>query len=271
MRFGRRNYESRRRIRVWPLIVFGLFAVVYYNLNQETVPLTGRAQFVDVSMSQELALGISSYRQILRESDVLRNGSDVEFVKRVIDRLIPVVTERDFEWEVSVIRSEEANAFALPGGKIAVYTGILPIAKNEDGLATILGHEMAHAVARHGAERMTQNKLIQWGSLAASVSVGELEPQHQRLILAAIGAGTHFGMTLPFSRDHESEADYMGLIYMARACFNPEEAPKLWERMSSTGSRPPELLSTHPDPVSRSKRMKEWMKEALEVRSAHCE
>lgn len=269
MRFGRINYDSRRRIRIWPILVFGIFAVVYYNLNQETVPIIGRAQFVDVSMSQELALGVSSYRQVLQDSNVLSSGSEVQFVSRVVDRLIPVVTERDFEWEVSVIRSDEANAFALPGGKIAVYTGILPIAKNDDGLATILGHEMAHAVARHGAERMTQSKLIQWGSLAASVSVRELEPQHQRLILAAIGAGTHFGMTLPFSRDHETEADYMGLIYMARACFNPEEAPKLWERMNS-GSRPPELLSTHPDPINRSKRMKEWMAEALEIRKQNC-
>ena len=152
-----------------------------------------------------------------------------------------------------------------------VYTGILPIVENDDGLATVLGHEISHAVARHGAERMAHEKLAQFAGMAVAMSMQDMEPGTQRMVYGAFGLGSRFGILLPFSREHESEADYMGLIYLARACFNPEEAPKVWERMAKHGgSRPLEFLSTHPAPETRIQQFKRWMPEALVVRKKYC-
>lgn len=267
-----RNGRSGK-FRVWPLVLFACFFAFYYLSNQETVPITGRSQLVDMSREQEVALGLQSFREVLSKSRIVSKGPEVEFVRSVASKLIPVVQEVKFDWDFRVIESFQANAFALPGGKVAVYTGILPIVKNEDGLATVLGHEIAHAVARHGAERMAQQKLGQWASLAVSMSVGEMEPGTRRLVHAAFGLGSQFGVMLPFSRKHESEADKMGLIYLARACFDPREAPKVWERMAghSSGAQPMEFMSTHPSPSTRIAQFKAWMPEALEIRKQHCE
>src|SRR5690606_26436710 len=166
------------------------------------------------------------------------------------------------KWEYSVIRSDQANAFALPGGKVAIYTGILPVAENADGLAVIMGHEVAHAIARHGAERMAQQQLLQWGQLAVGMAAGELDAGTQRMIMGAFGLGAQYGAILPFSRKHESEADYIGLLYVARACFDPREAPKLWQRMAKAASgsgQPAEFMSTHPSPDTRIRQFEEWM------------
>ncbi len=272
-------YRNRRtgKLRLWPLLLFGAFFAYYYFSHQEVVPITGRSQLVDITKEQEVALGLQSFKQVLSQADVLTSGPEVDLVNSVARRLIPVVKEADFDWDFRVIRSDQANAFALPGGKVAVYTGILPIVQNEDGLAAVLGHEIAHAVARHGAERMTQQKLTQWGTMAVSMSVGEMEPGTQRMVLGALGIGSQFGVLLPFSRKHESEADQMGLIYMSRACFNPKEAPKLWARMgahaeqaSGGGGRPPEFASTHPAAETRIAQFQEWMPEALAIRAEKC-
>ncbi|MCI5065339.1 M48 family metallopeptidase [bacterium] len=268
-----RALRSRRsgKLRVWPLLVFVAFVGFYYVSNQQEVPLTGRTQLVDMTRAQEVALGVQSYRKILSELDVVSVGPEVEFVQEVAELLVPVVEEADFSWEFSVARSPEANAFALPGGKVVVYTGILPIVGNRDGLATVLGHEMAHAVARHGAERMAQQKLAQWAGMAVSLSVGEMEPATQRMVLGAFGVGSRFGVLLPFSRKHESEADYMGLIYLARACFHPSEAPEVWRRMGQHAAhRQLEILSTHPAPETRVQQFQQWMPEALAVRREYC-
>jgi predicted Zn-dependent protease len=177
-----------------------------------------------------------------------------------------------FEWEFNVIDSPQANAFALPGGKTAVYTGLLPIAENHNGLAIVMGHEIAHAIARHGAERMAHQKLVQIGTLAASVAVGDMDVDTQRMVMGALGVGTQYGVLLPFSRDHESEADYMGLLFVARACFDPTEAPKLWQRMGemSQGRQPAEFMSTHPNHATRIKQFQEWMPDALALRQQYC-
>lgn len=269
----RRRSESSRggKLRILPLLLFAGFALYYVTVNKETVPITGRTHLVDISREQEAALGLQSYREVLQQSRVIQGGQDVDRIKSIGLRLSKVVESANFNWEFNLIESAEANAFCLPGGKVAVYTGILPVARNNDGLAVIMGHEIAHAVARHGAERMAQQRLKQIGSFAVGSSISELDTGTQRLIYGAYGLGTQFGIMLPYSRKHESEADYMGLIYVARSCFNPEEAPKVWERMLQANKGvPPEFLSTHPDPRTRIAQFREWMPEALQIRAEHC-
>ncbi|MDX1979169.1 MAG: M48 family metallopeptidase [Bryobacteraceae bacterium] len=221
----------RGRVMWLPLLLFGLYAAYYYFSNRQKVPLTGRTQLVDMSREQEAALGFQSYRQILASERIVRSGQAADLVKSIGARISKVSEDPGFEWEYNLIESDQANAFCLPGGKVAVYTGILPITKNVDGLAVVMGHEIAHAIARHGAERMAQEKLVRIGQMATGVAVGDMDPQTQHMIMGAFGLGAKFGMLLPFSREHESEADYMGLIYVAKTCFDPREAPKLWERM----------------------------------------
>ncbi len=276
---ARRNYRYARKgnrrggaLRLLPIVLFGLYLAYYYFSNQEEVPLTGRSQLVDISREQEKALGLQSYQQILSESQVLRSGQAVDLVREIGHRLAKVVdNDPGFEWEFNVIDSEQANAFALPGGKVAVYTGILPVVENVDGLSAVMGHEIAHAVARHGAERMAHQKLVQYGSMAASMALGSMDVGTQRMIMGAMGIGAQYGVLLPFSRKHESEADYMGLIYLARACFDPTEAPKIWQRMAEQSKgQPQEFTSTHPSHETRITKLNEWMPEALAIKKQHC-
>ena len=227
--------RAQRSLRVWPLVIFGIFFAWYYFSHQEEVPLTGRSQLIDLSREQEAALGLESYRQILGQSQIVSSGPEVDTIREIGRRLAAVSDDPGFEWEFNLIASDQANAFALPGGKVAVYAGLLPITQNHDGLAAVMGHEIAHAIARHGAERIAHEKLAQLGTLAVGTAVGEMDIQTQRMVMAALGVGTQFGVLLPFSRSHESEADYMGLIFAARACFDPQEAPRLWERMAQAG------------------------------------
>ncbi|HEY8156634.1 MAG TPA: M48 family metallopeptidase [Myxococcota bacterium] len=261
------------RFRVWPLVIFGAFFAWYYFSHQEEVPLTGRKQLVDLSREQEAALGLESYRQILGQSQIVAGGADVDRIRAIGRRLAAVSDDPGFEWEFNLIASDQANAFALPGGKVAVYSGLLPIAGNDDGLAAVMGHEIAHAIARHGAERIAHEKLAQLGSLAVGTAVGEMDVQTQRMVMGALGVGAQFGVLLPFSRSHETEADYMGLIYTARACFDPREAPRLWERMSRAaggGAAPAEFMSTHPGHETRIQNLDQWMAEAMRVRAESC-
>lgn len=259
------------RLRLWPLLIFGGFFAVYYFTHQENVPVTGRSQLVDISPEQEAALGLQSYREILSQAEVVQGGEAVETVRMIGRRLAAVAEDPGFEWEFNVIDSEQVNAFALPGGKVAVYTGLLPVAGNDDALAAVMGHEIAHAIARHGAERMAHQKLAQYGSLAVGVALGDMDIQTQRMVMGALGVGTQYGVLMPFSRKHESEADYIGLLYVARACFDPGEAPALWKRMAEgAGAAPAEFLSTHPNPATRVDNFEQWMPEALRVREEHC-
>ncbi len=255
-----------------PLVLFAIYGIYYFFSNRETVPLTGRKQLVDMSREQESALGLQSYRQILRRERVITSGQNAQTIKEIGRKLSAVSEDPGFQWDYNLIDSPQANAFCLPGGKVAVYTGILPVAKNADGLAVIMGHEIAHAIARHGAERMAHQKLVQIGSLAAGVAVSDMDPAQQRAVMGALGVGAQFGVLLPFSREHESEADYMGLIYVARACFDPTEAPKLWERMgqASGGRGPAQFMSTHPSHETRIRQFQEWMPEALKIRKEKC-
>jgi predicted Zn-dependent protease len=276
-------------IRWWVLVLFAGYLGYYWLSHRQEASFTGRTQMVDTTLDQEVALGLQSFEQILSESDVVTTGELPQQIRGIAERLvaagpkmeqflaqkkqIKARTEWDkFAWDVAVIRSEQANAFCLPGGKMAVYTGIIPIAQNADALAAIMGHEIAHALLRHGAERMAQQKLVQIGSVAAGVSTSNMDARRQQMILAAIGAGTQFGITLPFSRGHESEADYVGLMLASAACFNPQEAIGLWERMgaNSGGKSPPEFMSTHPASTTRIAQLQEWMDEAQQIRAQFC-
>jgi predicted Zn-dependent protease len=263
------------KYRLVPIILFAIYGVYFWLSNRTEVPLTGRTQIVDMTTEQEMALGLQSYREILSRERVIDPDAEVSRkVRSIGERIARAAADVDpgFDWEYNVVESDQANAFALPGGKVAVYTGIIPILENEDGLAVVMGHEIAHAIARHGAERIATQKLTQLGTLAVGVSVADMDPQQQRMILGALGVGAQFGILLPFSRDHESEADRMGLIFLARACFDPREAPRVWQRMGSQGPgrRPPEWQSTHPSSETRIRQFEAWMPEALQIRQEHC-
>ncbi|MCB9776631.1 MAG: M48 family metallopeptidase [Nitrospiraceae bacterium] len=262
------------KMRLIPLVLFAIYGLYFYVSNQETVPLTGRSQLVDMTHEQEMALGLQSYQEILSQSRVIPEGQVVDLVRTIGRRLATAAADVDpgFEWEFNVIDSQQANAFALPGGKTAVYTGLIPVAENQSGLAVVMGHEIAHAIARHGAERMAHQKLVQMGTIAATVAVGDMDYDTQRMVMGALGVGAQYGVLLPFSRDHESEADYLGLLFVARACFDPTEAPRLWERMGkvSKGKQPAEFVSTHPSHGTRIKQFQEWIPEALALREKHC-
>lgn len=287
--FGNRSSGSGRRgLKLWPILIFALYFGYYYISHRDTAAYTGRSQLIDTTPAQEAALGLQSYREILSQSQVVTSGPLPDQVRGIAQRLIDAApkvedylaetqnTPKDtdwssFQWNVSVIQSDQINAFCLPGGKIAVYTGIVPVAENEDGLAVIMGHEIAHALLRHGGERMAQQKLVQLGTLAAGMSMSEMDPGQQRMMMAALGAGAQYGVLLPFSRSHESEADHVGLMLAAAACFNPAEAPKLWQRMGSVGgAKPPEFASTHPADATRIRQLEAWMPEAEKVRQHFC-
>ena len=279
---------GRRGLKLWPILLFGLYFGYYYFSHSNAASFTGRKQLLDTSAEEEAALGLQSYKEILQQSDVVRTGPVPQEVQGIAQRLVeaapkvekyladtngvPATTDwGSYDWQVSVIQSEEVNAFCLPGGKIAVYTGIIPVAKNDDGLAVVMGHEIAHALLRHGGERMAQQKLVQMGSIAASMSTGDMDPQQRQMVMAAIGAGAQYGVILPFSRSHESEADHVGLLLAAAACYNPQEAPKLWERMAALGKqKPPEFMSTHPAEGTRIDQLNAWMPEAMQVRQQFC-
>jgi predicted Zn-dependent protease len=278
----------RRGLKLWPILLFGVYLAYYWFSHQDTTSYTGRKQLIDTSPQQEAALGLQSYQEILSQSQVVTSGPLPQQVREIAQRLIaaapkvekyyaeqkniPAETDwSSYQWDVSVLKSDDVNAFCLPGGKIAVYTGIVPVAQNADGLAVVMGHEIAHALLRHGGERMAQQKLVQLGTMAAGMSVSDMDPQQQQMVMAALGAGAQYGMLLPFSRSHESEADHVGLLLAAAACYNPEEAPKLWERMGALAKqKPPEFMSTHPADATRITQLNAWMPEAESVRQHFC-
>ncbi len=255
------------------MLLFAIGAAGYYFLNQKTVPYTGRKQLRTMKPVQEMQLGLQSYQQILQDSQVLTSGPVVDAVNEIGVKLARAASDSDpgFEWAFNVIESEQANAFALPGGYTAVYTGLIPIAENEDGLAVIMGHEVAHALAHHGAERMAQQNIQRIVGAGVSLGAGGLDFGAQRAVMGVFGGISQYGFALPFSRKHESEADYIGLILVARACYDPREAPKLWERMgANAGANPPEFQSTHPSPETRVNDFKSWMPMAVEIYNQNC-
>jgi len=263
---------SRRML----LIVAGIGMTVVSGC--ETNPYTGRSQLLMTSVSEEMRLGAQAYSQV-KNDPKLRQSQDpreIEPVKRIAARIIEAAKRskyaemaQQFEWEVMVLKDDKmANAFALPGGKMAVYTGIFPMAKTEAGLAAVMGHEVVHALARHGAERMSQGQLTKAGLQIVGAAAGATGGGGMlgQATMAALGVGAQVGVLLPFSRKHESEADYVGILLAADAGYDPREAVVLWERMGQmSGGAPSEFLSTHPSHETRITQLKKWMPEAMAV------
>ena len=226
----------------------------------------GRRQLNLVSDDEMNLMGDEAFADILNKS---RLSSNTALNSEILDigQNIAAASGGDFDWKFAVIDEQTVNAFCLPGGKVAVYTGILPVAANSAGLAAVLGHEVGHAVLRHSAERMSQQMLLQTG--LSLISANFAESPYKGIIAAAMGIGTTYGIQLPFSRLDESEADRVGLEYMAKAGYDPREAVRLWERMGALdNSRPPEILSTHPDPANRAKALNAHMDKAMSLYEA---
>ena len=243
-----------------------------------TNPYTDRSQLDLIPDSYESEMGEQAYAQVLNDPNIAisKDPKEVMPVKRVAGRIVQAAksskyaeTAKRFSWEVSVIKEDNTkNAFALPGGKIAVYTGIFPMAKSEAGLAAIMGHEVVHALAKHGAERMSQGMLAKFGLTAASVvlSTQGVSPVTNQVAMQAFGMGAQVGVLLPFSRKHESEADYVGLLLAAHAGYDPREAVHIWERMArASQGQPEEFMSTHPSHETRIADLQKWMPEALAI------
>ncbi len=236
-------------------------------LGCSTVPYTDRTRFMVLDERQDISLGLSAFQQVLEEERVLTDPQATRQLQRVGRAIADVADKPSFDWEFALIDdAETVNAFALPGGKLAVYTGLYPVAQDEAGLATVMGHEVAHALARHGAERMSQGMALEAIGVALSVAASGQSAGVQQAVMQAYGLGSQVGVMLPFSRQMESEADHIGLILMAKAGYDPRVSVGLWERMSalSGGAGPPDFLATHPSSTTRIAQLQEWMPEALQ-------
>ena len=247
-------------------------SIVLVVASCKTNPFTGKKMLNAYSNAQLFPSAFQQYDQFLGENKVVTGTKNSEMITRVGER-IAIAAERwlnangyegylkDYKWEYNLVDDKTVNAWCMPGGKIVFYTGILPVAENETAIAAIMGHEVAHALADHGGQRMTAGTIQQTAgtAIALGTQVGGMDPQKQQLVMQAYGVGSQVGGMLPFSRSHETEADKIGLILMAVAGYNPDEAAKLWERMkaNSGGQAPPEILSTHPSNDSRIANLKE--------------
>ena len=284
------NQGSVRRgfggMRIWILVLFAIYGGYYWFSNRSTDALTGEKVVIDKSISpqDEKALGLQAYQEIMsQEAPVDPNSQVARQVRDVAQRLIAVVpevedalaaehqmqaphVERAFDWDVNVLQSDQVNAFCLPGGKIAVYTGLIPVAQNADAMAIVLGHEISHALLRHGAQRMTQQKLEQIGQMAGAAS--GMDAQQMQAVMAVYG----YGHALPYARKQETQADEMGLMLAAAACYNPREAIPLWQRMEqASGSQgQPEFASTHPNPGTRIQNLQALMPKAMDYQQRFC-
>ncbi len=250
------------------IFIFGVLVVAC-----STNPFTGKQTLALVPNSQILPMAFQQYQEFLSENKVVNNTADARMVKNVGQK-IAAAAERylnangyagylaDYRWEYNLVDSKEVNAWCMPGGKIVVYTGILPITKDEAGLAAVMGHEVAHALANHGQQRMSASQLQQLGAVAGNIALAN-SPENQQIFNTAYGLGSTVGVMLPFSRSHETEADHIGLILMAIAGYEPTVAAELWERMQAQEKgTPPEFLSTHPSSATRIQNIRAWAPEA---------
>jgi len=241
-----------------------------------TVPITGRKQLSMIPDNELMAMSFQQYNDFLKENPTSSNQRQSFLVKDVGYRIQRSVEKYmhdnnlsyildGYNWEFNLVESDQINAWCMPGGKVVVYSGILPITENETGLAVVMGHEIAHAIAGHGNERMSQELLRVVGGIGLMVALNEQPQETQLLWMSVYGVGTEVAAILPYSRLHESEADRIGLIFMAMAGYDPNEAPIFWERMSraSKGQKPPEILSTHPSDQTRINNLNSWIPEAM--------
>ncbi len=255
------------------IVAFAVVAVMMVACT--TVPITGRRQLSLVSDAEMQQQSYAAYNQFLKEKQLSRDAQATAMVKRVGQRIQRAVEQymaannmsselNGFQWEFNLVQDEQVNAFAMAGGKTVVYTGLLPIAQNETGLAVVMGHEIAHAIAKHGNERMSQALAQQFGGQTLSALAGSSPGAASGLLMSVYGVGSQLGM-LKYGRNQESEADRLGLIFMAMAGYDPQAAIPFWKRMEakSGGQAPPEFLSTHPSSGTRQSDLNKWMPEAM--------
>jgi predicted Zn-dependent protease len=278
------EYPQQRRgvpltARLLPIAI-GLIGVAVFMMNSCVNGPFGRKQLRAIDAQQENKLGLEAFQQVVNENEakgtlVNEKTPLVAKVREITVKLIKAARREDvlklfqlpedeFQWAVEVIQSDQANAFCLPGGKMVVYTGILPIAQTDAALAAVIGHEISHALAHHGAERMGHEKVKDLVMGSVGMGLGDMSPAQRQMVLSAIGYAAQVGGILKYSRDHESEADHMGLILMAAAGYDPREAVEFWTRMSQAGGggKVPEFLSTHPDHGTRISQLRDWQPEA---------
>ncbi|HNX68898.1 MAG TPA: M48 family metallopeptidase [Candidatus Omnitrophota bacterium] len=251
------------------------FFVILLLTGCSTVPITGRKQLSFIPEGQLLTLSDQNYKQVISQSTLSTDAAKTQEVVEVGKKIAAAAESfmkdsgmeadlKNYKWEFNLVKDDKTvNAFCMPGGKIVVYTGILPVTQDDNGLATVMSHEVAHAIANHGGERMSQEMVVQLGGMGLSQAMKTKPAATQKIMMQAYGAGTQYGVLLPYSRSHESEADHIGLILMARAGYDPEKAVVFWERMNAIGgTKPPEFLSTHP---ATSRRIADIQKEIPEA------
>ena len=262
------------------ILALPLLAALATATGCNTVSGTKRSQLNVLSESEERQLGDEAYQEALSEKGVKKvtSGPDYDRVQRVADRIedaserLHAKAVRGFEWQWTVVNDDNmVNAWALPGGKSAVYTGMLRMAKSDDELAVVMGHEASHAIARHAGERISSNMVIQGALQGTSMALGDMSPAAQQATMAALGLGSNVGVLLPWSRMQESEADELGLLIAADAGYDPRTAIDLWTRMASQSGAPPEFLSTHPSENTRVKRLQKLMPKATKLYQAALE
>ncbi|MDP4982371.1 M48 family metallopeptidase [Pseudoalteromonas tunicata] len=242
-------------------------AITGLLLGCKTSP-TGRTQLALYSDSDMNSMGVQSFSQLKKQMAINTDTRTNRYVQCIADNIIAVLPQKyaSQKWEVVVFDEDSANAFALPGGKIGVHTGLLKVAVNQHQVATVMGHEVGHVIAEHSNERASQSSAIQIGMQAADATLKSTQNQYHGAIMTALGVGTQYGVILPFSRTHESEADEIGLDLMAKAGFDPKESVTLWQNMSAAGSgASPEFLSTHPSPKTRIEDLRKEMPEAMKL------
>ncbi|MEO8146962.1 MAG: M48 family metallopeptidase [Bacteroidia bacterium] len=254
-----------------------IIAVATFIFNAcSKVPITGRKQLHLLPESEMVSMGFASYGAFLKENPPApATDPNAELVKRVGNKLSQSVIKflaqqklssriSGYKWEFNLVNSPEANAWCMPGGKVVVYSGLLPITKDENSLAFVMGHEIAHAVAQHGNERMSQQMSVQAGGMALDMYMSQKPAETRLLYNTAYGIGSQVGVMLPFSRLHEGEADKLGMVFMALAGYDPRPTPDIWKRMAAAGgAKPPEILSTHPSDANRAAEMRKYMSQAM--------
>jgi predicted Zn-dependent protease len=250
-----------RRPLIALLFLFLVTPTIYFGCR--SAPVTERKQLLLVPEDQEVSMGVTAYHDLMGQETPSANPQFVDMVNRVGHRIAAVAGRDDYQWEFRVIQSDQQNAFALPGGKVAVYEGILPVCANEAGLAVVMSHEIAHALALHGGERMSHEMVAKGVQNTLQRLTKSQEQINQERIMMAYGVASKYGVILPYSRKQEAEADHIGLMLMAKAGYDPREAPAFWERFSRVGGeKPPEFLSTHPSDATRAETLRKLLPQA---------
>lgn len=261
-------------------VAFSLVGIMFILSGCSSVPLTGRKQLAMLPESEMITMGLASYQEFMKENPVSTDRANVAIVSEVGKNLTAAVESflksnglesrlEGYAWEFSLVASDIPNAFCIPGGKVVIYSGILPFTADKNGLAVVISHEIAHAVARHGNERMSQQLLVQLGGIALSEATKGKPEETKSIYNTVYGIGAQVGLLLPYSREHEYEADKLGLIFMAMAGYDPQSAIGFWEKMSSSGgTKPPEFLSTHPSDAARIEAIRKSLPEAMKYYKA---